>query len=164
MTQWNKACEADKRLQRALLSPKMHALLQQDPAQFAGSAAVLPNVSMTLGEWAGQIKPIPIDDISSAFRLHSYPLYTDVSYRATLFSDVFHPVQKQWMPRKPNQVAPPGFNPACMQDLYEPETTVFTEHDEAFKIILHDLQRYNSCAEEPHHQLPRCQRVFKTTY
>ena len=134
--------EADKALQHALLSKKRHMQLAKDVSQFAAASMLTPNISMTLGEWAAKVKPAPLDDISKAFRKLQCPMYHDMSYGTVLFCSMFHPVSTAWLPRRPNQVQPPGFNPRCNADLYEHDTTVFDERETSFEGISYDLHRY----------------------
>ena len=55
-TRLQRSYEADKALQRALLSKKQHHQLKSDVAQFAATSMLVPNISMTLGQWAAKVK------------------------------------------------------------------------------------------------------------
>ena len=83
-----------------------------------------------------------IQDISSVFRVSACPLFTDFSFATTLFSDVNHPVATAWLPRRDNQIAPPGPAPKTMADLYPTTTSVFTERKLAFARVLSDLNMH----------------------
>ena len=113
-----KSQQADAALHKMLLSQQMRKSLVEDLQQFQHSGLQLPDVPTTLSQFAERVKPIPLEDIPPSFKHMECPMYGDASFAALRYSDPWHPVATAWLPRKPNQVPPPGPPPRQPRDLY----------------------------------------------
>ena len=135
---------ADSSLRKSLLSKKTRSSILQDLQQFKRSDLVVPDVGITLTEFAERIQPIPLEDISPSFKTMDCPMYDDFSFATLLYSDPWHPDPTVWLPRKPNQIEPPGPSPRCVQDLYEAHQveSVWQKREAAFEASNADMGRY----------------------